>query len=166
MTNLDWFLIFILLGFIFSGLKGGFLYSFGSFLGIILGAFVAGRVSAPLAQAIADGATWVRVLSFLVIFLLVNQLVGLIFFIINKAFKIIMIIPFLGIINHLGGALFGFIEGMLFLGIAFFFISRFELADFITQALEGSKLASLFINVGKALSFLLPKIIQQLKSVI
>lgn len=166
MSNLDWFLIFILVGFILSGVKGGFIYSFGSFLGVILGAFVAGRLYEPLSQIMGNGANWAQVVSFLAVFLIINQLVGLIFYIINKVFKIIMIIPFLGIINRLGGAIFGFIEGMLIMGIGFFFISRFELAESITQILGGSKLAPFLIKIGNVLTFLLPRIFQELQSVI
>jgi len=166
MTNLDWILIFVIVGFIVSGIKGGFIYSFGSFLGIIFGAFVAGRLYEPISEVIGNGANWAAVLAFLAVFLIINQLVGLIFYIINKVFKIIMIIPFLGIINRIGGAIFGFIEGFLFFGIGFYFISRFELTDTVTQILGSSKLVPFFIKVGDALSLLLPKILHELQSVI
>lgn len=166
MTFIDWILIFLLLAFIFSGFKGGFIYSFGSFIGVILGVFMAGRFYESLAHLFGNDTNWANVLCFLLIFVVVSRLVGLIFYIINKVFKIMTIIPFLGLINRLGGVIFGFIEGTLFLGVFIFFLSRFALADKITELLGGSALTPFFIKIGRLLSFLLPEMIQQLKSIV
>lgn len=166
MTFLDWILIFIFIAFIASGFKGGFIYSFGSFLGVLIGALVAGKLYDPLAKLIAPDANWAKVLMFLIIFLLVNQIIGVVFYIINKVANLIMIIPFLGVINRLGGVIFGFIEGMLFLGISVFFLTRFEWADKIIEILGDSRLVPILSRIGKSLSFLLPEIIRHLNSVI
>lgn len=165
MTILDWILIIILIGFVLSCMKQGLIYSFGSFLGLFLGTFIAGRFYDNLA-VIFGGGNWSKVISFIIIFTIVSNLVGLIFYIINKIFKILTVIPFLGLINHLGGAIFGFIQGVLFIGIILFFLSRFDLATVITNALGGSILAPLFTKVGGILAPFFPKIIREIKSII
>jgi len=166
MILLDWILIFLIFSFIFSGFLGGFIYSFGSFLGVILGAFLAGIWYEPFSLVIGGGANWAKVIAFIIIFLVVSRLVGFVFYIINKVFKIIAIIPFLGIINRVGGAIFGFIEGVLFLGVVIFFLTHFELGEKTIEVLGSSKLVPFFENVGEILSPLLPRIFSELGSVI
>ncbi|PIY96963.1 MAG: hypothetical protein COY66_02215 [Candidatus Kerfeldbacteria bacterium CG_4_10_14_0_8_um_filter_42_10] len=166
MTFLDWILIILLISFIFSGFKGGLIYSLGTLLGIVVGALVAGRLYEPLAGLVGNDANWAKIAAFLLVFVVVNQLIGLIFYVINKVVKIAMIIPFLGLINRLGGAIFGFIEGILFLGISLFFITRFDLADKIVEILGDSSLVPMFARIGKALAFLLPEVVKGLDLVI
>jgi uncharacterized membrane protein required for colicin V production len=77
-----------------------------------------------------------------------------------------MIIPFLKIINKLGGLIFGFIEGVLFLGIGVFFILRFEMADTIIKTLGDSILIPIFESIGNLTSFLLPTVIRELNTIL
>jgi membrane protein required for colicin V production len=166
MTYIDWILVVLLGAFAFSGFWGGFIYSFGSFLGVLIGAFIAGTFYEPLAQAIGDGANWANVIAFFGIFFVTSQLIGIIAYIINKALKLLMIIPFLKIINKLGGLIFGFIEGVLFLGIGVFFILRFEMADTIIKTLGDSILIPIFESIGNLTSFLLPTVIRELNTIL
>ncbi|MBU2236160.1 CvpA family protein [Patescibacteria group bacterium] len=166
MTYIDWTLVFLLGAFIFSGFKGGFVYSFGSFMGVLIGAFVAGSFYEPLAQVIGKGEDWASIIRFFGIFIVISQLIGVIFHIINKALKLLILFPFLTIINKVGGLIFGFIEGIFFLGIGVFFIVRFELAEKLLETLGESKLVPIFESVGRFISFLLPKVIRELDSII
>ncbi|MFA6271761.1 MAG: CvpA family protein [Patescibacteria group bacterium] len=166
MTYIDWILIFLLGAFAVSGFLGGFIYSFGSFLGVIIGAFVAGIFYEPLAQVMGDGADWANIVAFFGIFFIVSQLIGIISHIISKALKLLFAFPFLKIINKLGGLIFGFIEGVLFLGIGVFFILHFELADKIIVTLGNSSLIPVFEKIGSLISFLLPTVIRELDTIL
>lgn len=166
MTYIDWALIFLLGAFVFSGFKGGFVYSFGSFLGVLIGAFAAGRFYEPLAQAMGKGENWANIVAFFAIFIVVSQLVGIVFHILNKVLKILLLFPFLAIINKLGGMIFGFVEGMFFLGIGVFFLVRFELAEKFIETLGDSKLVPIFEKIGELISFLLPTFIRELDSIL
>ncbi|MFA6392330.1 MAG: CvpA family protein [Patescibacteria group bacterium] len=166
MTNIDWILIFLLGAFAFSGLKGGFFYSFGSFLGVLIGAFIAGRFYEPLAQSIGNGQNWARIIAFFGIFIIVSQLFGVIASIISKALKLLFLFPFLAVINKVGGLIFGLIEGMFFIGIGVFVIIRFELAEDIITIFGNSALIPIFEKIGSLISFLLPKILLELNTII
>jgi membrane protein required for colicin V production len=165
MTYIDSILLLLLGAFIFSGFKGGFIYSFGSFLGVLLGAFIAGRFYEPLAQVLGKGENWANVIAFFIIFIVISQLIGIVFHIINKALKLLFLFPFLAIINKLGGLIFGFVEGIFFLGIGIYFILRFELAEKFIETLGDSKLVPIFEKIGELVSFLLPKFIREIDSI-
>lgn len=166
MTYIDWILIVLLGLFAFSGFWGGFIYSFGSFLGVLIGAFIAGMFYEPLAQTIGDGASWANIIAFFGIFFITSQLIGIIAHIINKALKLLMIIPFLKIINKIGGLIFGFIEGVFFLGIGVYFLLRFEMAETIIKTLGDSGLIPIFESIGSLVSFLLPDVLRELDSIL
>ncbi|MFA6272846.1 MAG: CvpA family protein [Patescibacteria group bacterium] len=166
MTYIDIILIVLLGGFVFSGFKGGFIYSFGSFLGVIIGAFVAGIFYEPLAEVMGNGADWANIIAFLGIFFVVSQLIGIISYTISKALKLLLMFPFLIIINKVGGLIFGFIEGVLFLSIGVFFILHFELADKIIETLGNSSLIPIFEKIGSMISFLLPTVIRELDTIL
>jgi len=168
MTILDFILLIILFFFTFSGFWFGLIYSLGALVGTVAGVLVAGYYFEQLAGLInpifMGNENLAKVVAFLLIFILVNRLVGLVFWLINKVFKVIAIIPFLKTINRLAGAVLGLLEGALVLGIVLVMIGRFPFSNFIIPAIESSKVAKWLIHIGKILVPLLPELVRQAKS--
>jgi len=88
----------------------------------------------------------------------------LIFWLINKIFNVVAVIPFLKTINRLAGAVSGFLEGSLVLGVVLIMIGKFPFANFIIPAVDASSVAKYLISVGKVLLPLLPELVRQARS--
>ena len=101
-----------------------------------------------------------------IVLLAVTSLAALVFWLVNKIFHLISIIPFTKSLNRLLGALFGFLEGSLVLGLSLYFISRFTISDWFAEVLLASKVAYWLIKMAAILTPLLPVLLRQLQSVI
>jgi len=170
LTILDLILILILFLFIAFGFALGLVQTIGALIGVVAGAYLAGVFYEPLGAwlepiLLGHGNT-ARIIAFIVIFVLVNRLIGLIFWFINKIFNLISIIPFTKSLNRILGALLGFLEGTLVLGLIIYFVSRFEISEWFTGVLAGSKVAMWLNWVAGILAPLLPDLLRQLQSVI
>ena len=107
-----------------------------------------------------------RLVVFIVAFILINRLVGLIFWLINKVLGIFTKLPFVNSANRLLGLVFGILEGALVLGIALFYISRFPLGDKFMNALSASKIAPYLDSLISVLKPFIPEAIKVIKSTI
>lgn len=139
----DIILVVVLLGFVGAGWKDGFVHTFGRFVGAILG-FIAARawsfkISGALALFMPVG--WARLAAFLVIFLLITRLVGFVFKLVDGAFRILSIIPFLKPINSLLGGILGFVEGIILTGGAIWLIKTYVLIPQLITWLATSTVA-------------------------
>ncbi len=170
LTILDLILLLILFLFIAFGFALGLIQTVGALIGIVLGVWVAGVTYGPvgdwLAGFLLNNKNLADIVAFIIIFTLVNRAAGLVFWIVNKIFKVFSIIPFTKGLNRLLGALFGFIEGVLFLGVILYFISRYNFADWFAGVLTGSKVAVFLVDIASVLAPLLPEMVQKLNSVI
>ena len=168
MTVLDLILVLILFFFTVSGLRFGLIHTLGALIGTVVGVLVAGNYYEQGAEVIKGpllgNENLARVIAFIIIFVLSSRLVGLVFWIIDRAFKLISIIPFLKSINRLGGAILGFIEGAVVLGIVLIFIDKFPYAENIIPAIEGSSVAQWLLGYGKILAPLLPEAVKLIES--
>ncbi|MEA3449499.1 MAG: CvpA family protein [Patescibacteria group bacterium] len=171
MPIIDVILLIILSGFIFYGLFYGLIRMFGLFVGLVIGAILASRFYlfvAGMIEPIFFGHNNIgKVATFILLFSLINRLVGFGFYLIEKAFNIISIIPFLKTINRLGGAALGFFTGSLTIGLFLFVISRYTLLNtFLGHWLDASSLAPMFLRFNDILLPLLPVMLKSLKSLI
>lgn len=167
MILFDLILLLILGGFVLYGLWFGIIHTLGVLVGTIAGAFLAARWY----ESVASWASFLfgghenlaKVVCFLLLFVIINRLVGLVFWLVDKIFSFLKIIPFLSTINRLVGAVFGFLEGTLVLGLTLYVAERYPLGDWFINSLADSKIADYFITVGKILMPLLPEVVKQLK---
>lgn len=168
MTILDFILIIILFFFTFSGFWFGLIHSLGALVGTIAGVLIAGHYfengASLISTIFAGNINLAKIIVFLLIFIIVNRLVGLVFWIINKLFNVIAVIPFLKTINRLAGAVLGFLEGSLVLGVVLIMIGKFPFANFIIPAVENSQVSKYLLTVGKVLVPLLPELVKHAKS--
>ena len=168
MTILDIILIVILFFFVASGFRFGLIVTLGNLIGTVVGVLVAGQyfeVGAKVLDGIFLGnENLARVVAFIVIFILASRFIGLVFWMINKFFKVLTAIPFLKSINRLAGAFLGFLEGAIILGVVLIFIDKFPFSGIIIPAVEGSSTAQWLLGYGKILEPLLPNAVKLLQS--
>jgi len=166
MIIFDIVLLIILSGFIFYGLFFGLIRTVGSLIGIIGGLWF----TLVFYLTVFD---WVKnlffghefagkIITFFILFTLINRLAGFIFALLDRTFDLISIIPFLKTINRLAGACLGFIEGGLVLGLILLYISQTAFAGW----LDGSKVAPFLVNYTQAIMPLLPGLLNRVKGMI
>ncbi|MCR4314404.1 MAG: CvpA family protein, partial [Candidatus Uhrbacteria bacterium] len=112
MGFIDIVLIVIVGAFVFFGFFFGLVHTLGSLVGTIIGIFFASRLVDPTFETFGflfGGGTFARILIFVIIFFLITRLVGLVFWIFEKAFGVFSWIPFAKSIDKLLGGFFGFI---------------------------------------------------------
>ncbi|MBU1039415.1 CvpA family protein [Patescibacteria group bacterium] len=167
MTLLDLLLILTVFGFIWFGFWFGIIHMAGSLLGTIAGAWLAGHyydvLSAWLNSWLGISGGWVTLASFLIIFIVVNRLVGFIFYLLDRTFNFLRFIPFLATVNRLAGAVLGFLEGALVLGLTLYFASRLPLPLLVENSIAASGVAARLIAFASVLVPLLPDIIKQIQ---
>ena len=169
MAIFDVILLIILAGFVLFGLWFGFIHTLGSVVGTFVGAFFAGLLYSPVSdwlEQIFGNPNLMKIFAFVFVFLIINRLVGFGFYILDKIFKIFTFLPFLKSINKLLGAIVGFFEGLLVIGLSLFIVARFPISDWFTGVLQNSTLAPWFIKVSGILQILLPDILKKIQAVI
>jgi uncharacterized membrane protein required for colicin V production len=150
---LDLILILILLGFVGQGWKDGFIHTAGRVIGAALGFVLARSWSLSIAFIfqILLPSGWARFVAFVVVFVLVNRLVGWIFRLADSAFKIISFIPFIKSVNNLLGAIMGIVEGFILVGGCIWVIENFDLIAIVKTWIAGSHVAPFIAYVFQLL---------------
>ena len=167
MPYFDIALILIIFGFEVVGWKYGLVHALGSILGTIVGIYLASRWYAPVANWLINATHWSsnfsRVVVFIIVFLIINRLVGIAFWLIDKALSIITRLPIIHGINKLLGFGFGIIEGVLVVGIILFFINKFPLDPRFMAEAAHSKVAPFCVQAASILWPLIPSAIKSIK---
>lgn len=160
-TLVDVILIIIVVGFVMLGFFIGLIAAIGALVGIIVGTWAASSYFLPVADFISPyilGHNGIaKTIAFMAIFFIVNRLSSLVFWLINKGFGLVSIIPFLKSINRIGGAILGLFEGIIITGIAVFVMVKFiDSVPWLIQELNQSKIAHLLVLVTQFLSNFIP----------
>jgi len=170
MTFFDLILLLVLFGFIWFNFWQGLITSLGGIISLILGVFLATRwydvIASNFLSIVIHNQNIARLVAFILIFIVARLLVILIFKIINKIFDLLSLIPFLQPINHLGGGIFGLVEGGLLIGLVLSFLSKFPLGDWWVKILTSSNIAPILVKFSHILSPLLPNVFKQIQSLI
>lgn len=166
MFLVDVLLIVIVGLFVLFGLFFGLVHTLGSLIGTILGIVISTRLIDPAFDRFGflfGGGGAAKVVLFVIIFLLISRVVGLLFWVVEKIFGVVSIIPFAKSINRLLGAVFGFVEGVLVVGVVLFFALQYLPDDAVKAALEQSAVADFLIATMAALQVLFPESVRVLK---
>ncbi len=171
MSIFDISLLVILAGFTFNGLFKGLIRLLGHIVSLIVGAYIASHYYLLVfewGQDLAKGHDNIgKVVAFIILFIVVTRLVNLLFVVIEKIFKFIAFIPFTKYINNLLGAVLGFIEGSLFLGLILYVISRYTIiGNFFGDQLASSQVAPFLLKFTNIILPLLPDTLKALQSII
>ncbi len=165
--HLSWFDILLLIsafGFVWGGFWTGLIQTIGGIVGLFVGQFIASRFYEQFAGAVQPvfGGNPIasKVFAFILIFLLVTRLVGVAFWLVNKVFHMIAIVPGMKLVNKLGGAALGLLEASLFIGISLQFLSRLPISTGLAETIKNSAIATYFLNISGWLVPLFPKILK------
>lgn len=129
MAAIDFVFLLIIFGFVLSGFWFGLIHTLGAVVGTIVGIYFSSRLYddvAVWAQANFSGSLniW-KVVVFIILFAVVSRLIGYLFYLVERIFHLLSIIPFLKTINRLAGALLGLFEGSIVLGALIFIMQKF-----------------------------------------
>ena len=162
---LDLILVLVLFIFIAFGFVMGLVEAIGALVGLVLGTWVAGmyydNLAGWLEPFFLGNDLTAKIVAFILIFTLVNRLTGLLFWFLNKMFNLISIIPFTKSLNRFLGAVLGFVEGVLAMGIIIYFINQLPIIAVVSDAIAGSFIAGLLMTFAAVLVPLLPDILKQ-----
>jgi uncharacterized membrane protein required for colicin V production len=167
MSILDTFLIIILAGFIFYGFFYGLIRTFGALVALAVGALAAGYYYEVIFY-------WVdelflkyqnigKAIVILVIFSIVNRLVGFGFHLLDQIFEVVSIIPFMKTINRLGGAVLGLVTGVLAIGLGLAVMQSF-FGGWYDLFSRGAAFVPFFNKGARLLFALLPWVIVKFKN--
>ncbi|OGL64542.1 hypothetical protein A3B21_03575 [Candidatus Uhrbacteria bacterium RIFCSPLOWO2_01_FULL_47_24] len=158
-TPFDLILILIIFSFVLFGLWFGLIHAIGGLLGTLVGSVVAAKYYKRF------GATNLsQVISFIVLFTLGSRVTGFIFYGMEKLLKIANILPGIKTINRLAGGILGLVEGLVIIGVALVFATKFPFPMLIT-AVGKSELAQFLIGVGTTILPIFPQVLKQVQEV-
>jgi len=173
MIIFDIVLIVLLAGFVFSGLRKGLIRSLGRIIGLIIGAYVASHFYLTFFEWgysyawVASHEASAKVIAFIILFIVASSLTNLVFYLIEKIFNLIAIIPGSRYLNNILGAILGLLEGSLFLGLVVFVASRYALiGNLFGDNLVKSVIAPWLLKVVNIFLPVLPEALKALKSII
>lgn len=157
MLLIDIILLFILLGFIGAGAKDGFVHTLGRIIGAVIGFVLAKLYYAKFGVILAlfMPTPWANFISFALLFILITRLFGFVLKLVDGAFSIIKILPFLKSIDKLLGGILGLIEGVLIMGGIFFVVNVIKILPVVAQWIAGSKVAFYVQNIFQTLMAIL-----------
>jgi uncharacterized membrane protein required for colicin V production len=169
MTLLDLILILVILAFVLAGLWFGLIHSLGAVIGTVAGVAVAGHYAVPWGAAakgfFLGNENLARVVIFFIVAVLVNRLIGVVFWIIEKIFKFVSIIPFMKTFEKLLGGALGFVEGVIVVGGALYLAARFPISASFASALAASTFGLWLVKIFGLFAPLLPEILRNIKNV-
>lgn len=170
MSIFDIVLLVILGGFGLFGLWFGLVHTLGSLIGTAFGVFLSVRFYEPVAKWLINITGWneniCNVVVFVVMFFILNRLVGLLFWLVERVVRIFTGLPFIRSIDRLLGLGFGLLEGGLVLGFIFYFIARFPLGEWFMGNMASSKIVPYVVKLANVLMPLVPEAIKILKSTV
>lgn len=168
MLFIDFVFVMILIGFTLFGYWFGFIHTLGSLVGTLVGTFIASRWYEPAADWLVGITGWnentSQVIIFIIVFFVVNRLVGFGFWIVDKLTSLFTSLPFIKGINSLLGAVVGLIEGAITIGLILYVIDKIPLSPVFMERLAQSRLAPHLVDLATVLLPLIPEALQQLES--
>lgn len=156
MNYIDIIFLIIILFLTVVGLKKGLVRSVGGIIAIILGFYGASIFYPQFSIWLQEltsifSATIANILSFIVLFILINRLAMILVYILDKVFSV----PIIGFVNKLLGGLFGFLGGLIIVGIIVLIFSSFSSGEI--PAFENSKIVLSAEKVIELVKPLIPK---------
>lgn len=160
MGTLDLIILILFAGFIGSGFWFGFVHTLGTIIGVVVGILAAGSLYGGISdffQLFLVKPQMADLIAFVVVFILTSQLVGWVARMFDKGFNLVKLFPFVSSANRLGGAMLGFVEGALVIGVVLYVASSFNISPELSQAIDSSILAGLFMTIASIVTPLLPE---------
>lgn len=165
MTTPDVILLIIVVGFTLFGFWFGLIHTLGSLVGTVLGAFLASRYfdvfAGWLTSLTGFEGNWVRIFAFAFLFIIINRLIGFLFWVFEKTFGIVTKLPFISSINKIAGLVLGTLEGLITIGLVLHFVHLYPLSTKFMGWVDNSAIAP---YAEKSAALLLPLLPEALKA--
>lgn len=164
MGFIDIVLIVIIGAFIFFGLFFGLVHTLGSLLGTIVGIIFASRLVDPTFETFGflfGGGTVAKIIIFILIFFIITRLIGMVFWFVGKIFNVLAWIPFARSLDKLLGGLFGFVEGVIVVGVVLFYAMQVLPDEALRTTLETSVVADYLVTTMSIFQIFFPEAAQQ-----
>jgi len=159
MPLIDIILLVLVGAFVLHGLWFGFIRTLGNAVGLIVGAIVAsqyvGTAIDYLGFLFANNVSVAGVVLFLLILIIVQRLVGFIFWLVEKLFGFLSWLPFVGFVNRLLGGLLGAVEGFVTIGAVIYFIGLI-FPSLASSWFVGSQIVGYINNVTATIGVWIP----------
>jgi len=170
MSLFDIILLVIILGFGLFGLWFGLVHAVASLVGSVIGFYLASRYYEPLANWVISTTGWApnvsRVMVFVISFIIITRLIGLIFWLLEKVLGLFTRLPFIHSLDRFLGLVFGLLEGAMVMGIIFYFIARFPVGPWIMDGMTMSLVAPYTVKLASVFLPLLPSALRMLQSAV
>jgi membrane protein required for colicin V production len=138
-------LVLILCAFVTNGARNGVIRALGQLIGSVLGYLAAkawfGILADILHSFLPGSMGTARFIAFLFLFLVVDQIIGFLFGLADKVFKILTWLPFISSINGFLGAVIGFFEGVVFVGGSAYLVRTTAIEPHLVTWLASSQVA-------------------------
>ncbi len=160
MPLVDVILLLIIFAFVFFGFFFGLIHTIGNLVGIVLGLVISSYYIDPLSQSFGflfGGGGTGRVVLFVILFFIVSRVIGLVFWVLEKVFGVVTWLPFASSLNRLLGAVFGFVEGVIVLGIVLYYAMQYLPDAALRTALETSNFANFLVATMTAIQVFFPE---------
>ncbi|MFH1253748.1 MAG: CvpA family protein [Candidatus Uhrbacteria bacterium] len=159
MSLIDIILLVLVGAFVTHGLWFGFIRILGNGIGLIIGSIVAsqyvGLAVDYLGFLFNNNVTVASVVLFLLILIIVQRLVGFIFWLVDKIFGFLKHLPFVGFVNRLLGGLLGAVEGFAIVAGGIYFMQLIFPA-LASSWFSGSQIVSYVSNVIGVIRTMIP----------
>lgn len=161
MPTVDLILLIILFGFVLYGFWFGLIHTLGGLVGVVVASILATRLYEPFGEWVhlifGGPQNIVEIITFIILFFLITRLVGFAFYILDRIFKFISIIPFLKSINRLLGAVLGFAEGVFLIGGILLVMAVVPFGPRMESAISASRVARYLVGTYRIMTPLLPR---------
>lgn len=168
--NPDVLLYVLLLGFTLFGWWFGVIHAVGALIGTIAGAFAAAHYNDQIAAWLVDSfsvpGAMAHVLMFFTVFFVVDRLVGLVFWVIDRSIDFARFVPFIKSLNRFLGACFGFVEGTMVLGLGLAYLTVLPYGQGMREYFTDSSVAPWLIDSARVLYPLLPEAWEKVRHVL
>jgi len=155
---------------VINGWQMGLIKTLGALIGILVGIVLASHFfmecSYLFAPILGGRENLARIISFLAIFLLANGVIAMGIWLLKGTLKLLSFVPFVKLVDHLGGALIGLACGVFALGILIIMIDKYPTINFLATYFEESKIVPYLAKGSSVLMPLLPEAVKQVKGVL
>lgn len=125
----------------------GLIYKLGSLVGLVVGIWIASRLTASAAESIGVGALRMASIFFLIL-AAVRMVFGWAAYFVQKVFNIVAIIPGLKLMNRVLGAFLSTLSSLIVISTVLFIAHSFAATDTIQRTLDESLLGSQLLKVS------------------
>lgn len=138
MLLLEILVIIVLISFAANGFRAGIVEGLGRFIGALIG-FWAAKSFAAIPVAVLGlflPLSWAYGLSFLLVFIITNHLVGFLFHAADRIFGVLTKLPILKQISELAGLILGLLEGIVVIGGIAYLLRQLSQSGIIQVVVE------------------------------